>query len=365
MKILIDIGHPAHVHYFRNAIKILQSKGHEILITTRDKEVTLDLLKGYGLPYICTGKNKKGTLKKIFSMVRNDFAIYKAAKKFNPDLFLSFFSPFAAQVGAFMKKPVIGFTDTEFAKMSIRLTLPFTDHVFTPHCFTTDFGNKHFRFKGYMEHFYLHEKYFSPDRSILQQIGLSDQETYYIMRFVSFNAGHDAGESGIDNKSKVNIARLLSEKNRLFISSEDELPKEFEKFRISLPPQKFHDLLAFSSLYIGEGITTASECALLGVPTILINTLSTSYIDEHEKNGLVYRFPDATKALGKITELYQDQSLRETIRNKSKMVSQSLIDCTAFTVWMVENYPESIHTLRENPSILELFGHQKEISSIL
>jgi len=27
MKILIDIGHPAHVHYFRNFIKMMESNG--------------------------------------------------------------------------------------------------------------------------------------------------------------------------------------------------------------------------------------------------------------------------------------------------------------------------------------------------
>jgi predicted glycosyltransferase len=29
MKVLIDIGHPAHVHFFRNAIRELEGRGHE------------------------------------------------------------------------------------------------------------------------------------------------------------------------------------------------------------------------------------------------------------------------------------------------------------------------------------------------
>ena len=29
MKILIDMNHPAHVHYFRNFIKLMEAKGHE------------------------------------------------------------------------------------------------------------------------------------------------------------------------------------------------------------------------------------------------------------------------------------------------------------------------------------------------
>jgi len=36
MKILIDIGHPAHVHLFRNLIKNLEHKGHFVLVTVKD-----------------------------------------------------------------------------------------------------------------------------------------------------------------------------------------------------------------------------------------------------------------------------------------------------------------------------------------
>jgi hypothetical protein len=39
MKILIDIGHPAHVHFFKNAIRELEGRGHEVKVTARDKEV--------------------------------------------------------------------------------------------------------------------------------------------------------------------------------------------------------------------------------------------------------------------------------------------------------------------------------------
>lgn len=40
MKVLVDIGHPAHVHLFKNMIWERERKGHEILITAREKEIT-------------------------------------------------------------------------------------------------------------------------------------------------------------------------------------------------------------------------------------------------------------------------------------------------------------------------------------
>jgi len=37
MRILIDIGHPAHVHFFRNAIRELEGRGDAV--GAREKEV--------------------------------------------------------------------------------------------------------------------------------------------------------------------------------------------------------------------------------------------------------------------------------------------------------------------------------------
>lgn len=342
MKILVDIGHPAHVHYFRNAIKILQQKGHQFLITTRDKEVTLDLLKSYQFPYICTGKNKIGVTKKFLSMIRNDRVIWNAARKFRPDLFLSFFSPFAAQVGWMMRKPVIGFTDSEFAKLSIKLTRPFTKYIFTPDSFESDFGEGHYRFKGFMETFYLHPKYFAPDPNVPAMLGVEPGERYFLMRFVSFNAGHDIGESGMDESSKLKIAELLSQKGKLFISSEGALPAHFEKYRIKIPPHHFHSILAFADLYVGEGITTASECAQLGTPAVLINTLKTGYINEQVRRGLVYNFDTAAEALPVIHNLVENTANKKIFQQKRDEMYDGLIDCTAYLVELIDRFPASI-----------------------
>ena len=51
MRILFDMGHPAHVHFFKNAIWELEKQGHEVKVTARDKDVTLELLEAYGIPY--------------------------------------------------------------------------------------------------------------------------------------------------------------------------------------------------------------------------------------------------------------------------------------------------------------------------
>lgn len=351
MKILVDIGHPAHVHYFRNAITALQQLGHQFVITTRDKEVCLDLLHSYGFQYVCTGKNKTGVYRKFLSMFRNDWVIYREARKFKPDLFLSFFSPFAAQVASFMKTPAIGFTDTETARLSIKLTLPFTNYVFTPSCFYTDFGNKHFRFDGYMETFYLHPNYFTPNPLVLEELGLKPGETFFIMRFVSFTAGHDVGESGISENDKLKIAEYLSTKGKLFISSEGMLPEKFKKYQLHIHPKSFHSVLAFASLYVGEGATTASECAQLGTPAVYINTLQPGYMADLEKKGLIFNYPNAAAAYDKIKEIVQTQNIKAKYRDLADKMIATNIDCTSFLISLINNFPDSITKLQRNTAV--------------
>jgi uncharacterized protein len=59
MNILIDIGHPAHVHLFKNFAKQMIEKGNKVLFTCRDKEFEIKLLESNGFDYISFGKKYK------------------------------------------------------------------------------------------------------------------------------------------------------------------------------------------------------------------------------------------------------------------------------------------------------------------
>jgi predicted glycosyltransferase len=55
MKIVVDINHPAHIHFFKNMINQLSVKGHEILLTASDKDISIRLLERFGFPFIKLG----------------------------------------------------------------------------------------------------------------------------------------------------------------------------------------------------------------------------------------------------------------------------------------------------------------------
>ena len=48
MNILIDVGHPAHVHLFRNAARIWVEHGHRVIYATRDRKLVPELIEAYG-----------------------------------------------------------------------------------------------------------------------------------------------------------------------------------------------------------------------------------------------------------------------------------------------------------------------------
>ncbi len=110
----------------------MKEKGHEFLITARDKEITFELLKRYNLPYISRGKGGKSLLSKVLYIPKADVIIYRQAKRFKPDVFLSFASTYAAHASKLYGKPHIAMDDTEHAKFELLMYLPFTATVLTP-----------------------------------------------------------------------------------------------------------------------------------------------------------------------------------------------------------------------------------------
>jgi len=336
MKILVYVGHPAHVHLFRNAIWEWQKRGHKVLIAARDKDVTLALLRHYGFRYEVTSSQKK---RRVISLVAEllirEFNLLKIAKGFAPDVFVSVGSVAAAHISKLLRKPHIAFDDTEHSRKQYLLYAPFTDVICTPACFRLDLGEKQIRYNGYQELAYLHPRYFTPNEDALDGLGLSKDEKFIVARFVSWGASHDVGQHGFD--SRVGFVQELERCGRVLITSESGLPAELQKHRITVSPEKIHDLLYYATMYIGEGGTMASEAALLGTPSIFVNTLSLGYLHELEdRYGLVYSFADQGAALEKAMELLRDKDTEEKWRAKRKKMLDEKIDVTQFMVDLVE-----------------------------
>jgi len=268
MRILIDIGHPAHIHLFKNFAWRMQERGHKILFTCRDRECVLQLMRVYEFVYDNFGKHYSSVQGKIFGLLKNELQMLNTAIQFKPDLFLSHGSTIAAFTSFIMHKPHIAFEDT-FNMEQVKLSMPFTDVVLTGDYSHPSLGKKEIKYPGYHELAYLYPNVFTPDESVLEILGMKKGEKYAIVRFVAWEASHDIGHSGISYENKIKLVKTLSRHLRVFISSEKELPEELENYQINIPPEQMHNALAYAHLFIGESGTMASECVVLGTPAIL------------------------------------------------------------------------------------------------
>lgn len=341
MKILVDIGHPAHVHFFKNAIWKLESEGHNVKITARDKEITTELLESYGFKYNNLGKNQKGLKNKAMGMIKTDLKLYKIAKDFNPEVLTGIHNPYIAHVSWFLRKPSLIFTDTEHAKLANVLTFPFSTAIYTPLCFKNNLGRKQIRYDGYHELSYLHPNYFKPNLSIIDELGIRKNELFTVIRFVAWDASHDRGNKGIDMENKRLIVKELEKYGRVLITSESKPPVEFEPYRIKLSPKKMHDLLYYASLYIGEGASMATESGILGTPSIYISSLIDTmgnFVELNHRYRLVYTYKDPNKALDKALELLQNSELKEEWKRKRECLLNDKIDVTKFIVDNIKKY---------------------------
>ena len=337
MNIVIDIGHPAHVHYFRNYIEIMRSQGAKFLLFARDKEITIQLLKLYKLDFINRGKGGSGLVGKMKYLPWADLFIYRKSRSFKPDLFISFASTYAAHAAFLSNKPHIAFDDTEHAKLELLLYSPFTGYIVTPKSFKKDFGKKQIRFDSFMELSYLHQNYFKPNPEIRKKLGVEENEKYVILRFISWGAVHDIGHSGIpDDKRSSSIQLLNTHGYRVFISSEKELTAEYEDLKLNTSLSDIHHVLAEADLFIGESGTMSTEAALLGTPSFYINSLDAGVFQEEERLGILYSFRTYEQGLKKLKEhlLYSNnlkaihQRRSAQVRLKKDNVTELMVELT-------------------------------------
>ncbi len=365
MRILIDAGHPAHVHYFRNAALLLAAKGHDILFTCREKDVIIDLLKAYNLPYKSMGKHKKSLAGKISGLVIFDLKLLSTAIKFRPDILLSAGSVYAAHVAWLTRKPHIVLEDS-FNMEQVRLYLPFSSAVITGNYPHPDLGAKEIRIPAYQEMAYLHPLYFAPDEEINKELNVKEGEKYFILRFVSWNASHDLGQTGLTLNIKRELVELLKNYGHVFISSEAEPGMDFKQYNFPLPPEKMHDALYSAHLFIGEGATMASESAILGTMAVYVNSIERGYVRDQETSyNLVSNFNNNTGVLEKVEELLHNQDLKtKSMRSRLQLLDDN-IDITAFIVWLTELWPESFRIVKTDPLFTDRFKWHKPGSDLI
>lgn len=271
MRILIELGHPKHVHFFRPLLKRWAARNDAVQIVTRDKDITHALLNRFGMPYVCLSKQQR-SYRAAFELLVRWYRFAGWVRRFHPDVVLSVAGITTALPSKILGVPNLALTDTETAGLSNRIAFPFADRILTPEWFTLRFGARHRTYRGFHEWAYLHPDEFQPSVEAARAEGIDPDKPYALVRLVKWDAAHDRGESGLLRADTVELAKGLAKIMPLYISAEGALPPELQPFAAKFAVHRVHHVLAFATLVVGESPSMATEAALLGVPTVLASS---------------------------------------------------------------------------------------------
>lgn len=337
MKILFDIVHPAGVHVFKHAIWELQNKGHEAIVTLRDKDNAGLLLQKYGINYIKTNSKTATTLlSSLIELIKRMFLLSKIIKKEKPNILVSKTGVNIAPLGFLFGIPVLEFRDTQIAYLNHLISFPFDTAIITPECFKIKFPlwkKKQLTYPGCDELAYLNKKYFSPDKTIKDRLKINKNRKLVLVRLVTLKAHHDAFLKGITFDQIDRLIEKLKNTANIYISSEYELPDRYKKFEIPVSLEKFLDFLSICDLYIGESATVASEACMLGIPAIYVCDSPRCYTTQlEEKYGVCKNF--GLKEMDKAIEMGKN-----ILEGKTRLKSYEFrFDLTAYMLELIGKY---------------------------
>lgn len=275
MKILLEAHHPAHIHFWKYPVRELQARGHQVLMIGRDRDVMRRLLGVYDwIPHEIPPRSTRNNRFPLAEMMQRQWAVAKAIRRFKPDVVASLMGSYTQSAKLLGVRNII-FTDSEFQHFNHRIAHPFADEVHTPDCLTVDFGRKHKRYHGFHELAYLHRDFFDLSTSRIPESLDAEPDGYVVMRLCAWNTFHDIGNCGLKPDALERVVGRISQKYKLIIQPEGGyLPEHLEGYRLSIPPESYHDVLAHAAFIVTEGFTTASEAMIFGVPSIVINALT-------------------------------------------------------------------------------------------
>ena len=360
MNVLIQLSHPAHFHLYKNVAHNLMDDGHEVYILIKTKDILEDLLKQSGLPYynILKEAHRKSRLGVLWDMLVRDWRMFRFVKKHKIDL-LTGSTVEVAQVGWLTRKYRVnaGEDDMRVVPLVQKMGGPFMQTLLSPVvCDNWKLESKSVKYASYHELAYLHPNHFQADRTVVERYFPADTP-YYILRFASLSAHHDAGIRGINTEIAQHLIDILKPHGRIYITSERELEPQFEQYRIPIKTLDRHHVMAFSTLYIGDSQTMAAEAAVLGVPFVRFNDFvgRIGYLNELEN---VYHLGFGIKASEEgasermynvVEEILTTPNLKEEWENRRQKMLSEKIDYAQFLTWFIENYPESRKVMLESP----------------
>lgn len=332
MRVLLEVSHPAHVHFFTPIGKELLGRGHEVVLALRDKDVALALAERTGIanrqppPGRWSGHRPgQGMVARAPELLARIQWLRSliAAERF--DLVVTR-NPSGVIAARRARIPSIFDTDDgRSAGLHFRLAAAFASVITSPELLPERLGPRHETYPALKASVFLHPDRFAPDPDVLDLYGLMPEDRLFVARFSANDASHDSGVRAIPDELIEKICLKLRSAGHVVLSREgrgttllhrrvrrNTFAEGFEhqsEDGIRIAPEHFLHLLASAELFVGDSGSVAMESVALAVPALRIADIDRPILAEIERRlGTIenFRWSESGRLLHRLDEILQE-----------------------------------------------------------
>jgi hypothetical protein len=291
VRVWIDVSNSPQVPFFRPLLELLERRGNEVVVTTREYAQTVELLRLHDIPHEVVGPRHGGAnaLGKGRAMAARLRALRGFAKRRGFDIALSHASHELPLVARSLAIPSSYAFDYEFASVQHGLGCRAAKRVVVPDAIPQERldalgarARKVRRFPGIEEEYYLSG--FEPDRGVLAALGLALERVLVVVRTppdVSLYHRHG-------NPLAASVLQRLGADPDVQAVVLPRTREQREMIRaLALPSLILPDhavdaqsLVALSDVVVSAGGTMNREAAALGVPVFSMFTGRLGAVDQ-------------------------------------------------------------------------------------
>jgi len=326
----LDVLTPKQANMLGLLAKRLSGSGVEVAITARRYRELTELLRIRGIEAKLVGRHGGGDLySKLEASAERTLLLAKFAKRFSPDLAISFSSPECARVAFGLGVRHYCISDSPHAVAVSRLTIPISEKLFSPKAIPKSAW----------------ERYGISRDSIIQYDALDPvawiraysprpepEEGLVIIRPEEAKASYllsGGSDLGFLREFLGRLFELRPDARALIIPRYDptefmDLKRRFRNVSILRSVVDGIELLRRASAFVGRGGTMTAEAALMGIPSISCYPSAPTFIERYLiRVGLVKRVPDPRRAAEATARALGDPSHRAKVgRIASELLSR-------------------------------------------
>ncbi len=272
MKIIVDIAHPAHVNFFKYALRALAREGHQVMITGLRRGKLPSILENelaeFPVHYVGRHRGTKFSIIVEANLLKF-FRLFFLVLSERPDFGLSVGSFTLGGVLKLFGKPNVQFDDDPERPVNVFLEKLTSTRLFFPPIVAPqpNVGTMN----ALKEWAYLSPRYFTANADELFSYNLVPKH-YIFVREVSTGSLNYADQEA---NTIASFAAQLPEHYPVLLSLEDKqmigsYPDHWMILQEPVPD--IHSLLYYSCLVISSGDSMAREGALLGVPSVYVGS---------------------------------------------------------------------------------------------